>query len=295
MYQLDAFFEKTIHNGCFLQTQFANTDQPHSLCFAANERYIKIATDNPAISAIVTTLKLAETLSTSKGLVALDAPEASFYHLHNALARDHQMRPDISPRIDESAQVHPTAHVDPYTQIGADVVIGPGAVIMNGSVLEDGVVIGPNAVIGADGHFFKRFGDDLVSVAHAGGVWLRRQSHVLASAVVSKSLHTDFTQIGAESVVSVKSHVGHGCCVGDRTIIAGASQISGYTQIGNDVWIGPGVTIGNLLKIGDNASIEAGSVVITNLADGARVSGNYAVAHTINMIEFARKRRGRKP
>lgn len=292
MYCLSKFVHSPAKDASFAQTQFANTDVPQSLCFVMR-KYLKIANENANISAIITTPDLAPEVAPSKGLIVAENPEQKFYQLHNCLAKKHQMRPPLKPGISENAKIHPSAVVDAYCQIGADVEIGPGAVIASGSLLDEGVVVGPNAVVGADGHFFKRFGNDLVSVTHAGGVWLKTGAHILASAVVSKSLHTDFTTIGSQSVVSVKSHVGHGCVIGDRTIIAGSAQISGYTQIGNDGWIGPGVTVGNLLKIGNNVSIEAGSVLVESLSDGARVSGNYAVSHSLNMMEYARKRRKR--
>lgn len=294
MFRLSDFSASPLQDSSFSRTQFANTTQLDSLCFANSARYLKVAQDNPAVTAVVTTPALAPQWNCEKGLVTSNTPEEDFYRLHNCLVRDHAMRPPLTPGIATSAQIHPSAIVDPYSEVGPDVEIAAGAVVMAGSVLGTGSVIGPNAVIGADGHFFKRYQGQLFNVLHAGGVRLGAGAHVLAGAVVSKSLHPDFTEIGAQSVVSIKSHVGHGCVIGERTIIAGAAQISGYTRIGDDGWIGPGATVGNLLKIGNNIRIEAGSVVVEGLTDDARVSGNYAVRHATNMMEFARKRRGNK-
>lgn len=294
MHRLSAFLPDVIEDGNFEQTQFANSHQLNSLCFAANKKYLDLALENPAITAVLTTPELVDDQAFSKALATSPNPEADFYALHNLLFQRYEMRPALIPGIDPSAQIHPSAFIDPYTRIAADVVIGPGAAIMSSSVLEAGVVIGPNAVIGADGHFFKKFDGRLVPVEHAGGVALRKGSQVLAGAVVSKSLHTDFTELGVESVVSVKSHIAHGCSIGTRTIIAGSSQVSGYSRIGDDCWVGPGVTVGNMLKIGNNVTIEAGSVVITNLEDRSRVSGNYALPHFKNMMDFARRRREQK-
>ena len=140
-------------------------------------------------------------------------------------------------------------------------------------------------------NFYKKYNDGMFKVLHAGGVWLQESAQVLAGAVVSKSLHTDYTIIGAESVISIKSHVGHGCIVGKRSIVAGNAQISGYTKVGDDVWIGPSATVGNLLTIGNNVCIEIGSVVVANLADGERVSGNYALSHSKNMMNYVRMKR----
>lgn len=292
MYQLSQLFDSPLRDGTFLWTQFAGTAQENSICFASSERYFKLACGNDAISAIVTTPQLARNAVTSKGLVVVDEPEEVFYRLHNDLIAEHCMRVPIEPGLHPTARIHPTAYVDKYTQVGANVEVAPGAVVMSGSVLKENVVVGPNAVIGGDGHFFKRFGTTLLNIRHAGGVWLEAGVHVLAGAVVSRSLHPDFTRIGANSVVSVKCHVGHGCIIGERTILAGSSQISGYSKIGSDAWIGPGAVVGNLLQIGDRARIEVGSVVVQNVSEGSRVSGNFAISHSANMIDFARSRRG---
>lgn len=294
MHRLKNFFDVTDRDGSFVQTQFANTTQSNSLCFAATERYIDIARDNPAISAIITSPELVHRCRDDQAVAGVANPEKEFYRIHNEMAQNHQMRPALNPGIHETARIHKTASIDPYSQIDAHVEVGPNASVMSGSVLGENAVVGPNAVIGAEGHFFKRFDDNLVMVCHAGGVRLAAGAHVLAGAIVSKAMHTDFTEIGTQSVVSVKAHVGHGCKIGERTIIAGSAQISGYTSIGDDCWIGPSATVGNLLKVGNNVKIETGSVVIESLSDGARVSGNYAVKHATNMMEYARKRRGRK-
>ena len=47
-------------------------------------------------------------------------------------------------------------------------------------------------------------------------------------------------------------------------------------EIGDNVFIGSGVTIVPGIKIGKNARVGAGSVVIANVADGETVFGNPA-------------------
>ena len=48
-------------------------------------------------------------------------------------------------------------------------------------------------------------------------------------------------------------------------------------QIGNNVWIGPSVIIAEKKKIGNNSSIGAGSIVVTNIEDNCMAFGNPAV------------------
>lgn len=290
---MSEFFKHTERDGIFSQTQFANSAQQESVCFVAAKKYLHQVNENPAISCVMTTEELAGGVDSAKGLAISPTPEKAFYQLHNRLVCEFQMRPALEPFIDPSARIHPTAHVDEYVSIGPDVEIESGAVVLDGSILKQGVLVGPNAVIGADGHFYKRYDGHIFRVLHAGGVMLEQGAQVLAGGVISKALHTDFTVVGSESVVSIKAHVAHGCKIGHRCIIAGNAQVSGYTEVGNDVWIGPSATVGNLLKIGKGASIEVGSVAIESLDAGRRVSGNYAIDHRTNMMNYARKRRGK--
>ncbi len=293
MYKLSDLIDCVDRDGIFQQTQFPNTAQQNSICFVAAEKYLPQVNGNPAISCVVTSESLAESIDRIKGLVISSHPEIDFYELHNRLVKDFNMKPPLEPFVDPSAEIHPTAHVDEMVYIGSAVEIGPGAVVLNGSILHQGVFVGPNAVIGADGHFYKRYNGHVFRVNHAGGVIVKNNAQILAGSVVSKALHTDFTVVGEESVVSVKAHIGHGCKIGDRCIIAGNAQVSGYTEVANDVWIGPSATVGNLLKIGEGVSIETGSVVISSVDEQQRVSGNFALDHRVNMMSYVRKQRGR--
>lgn len=291
MYRLSDVLEDDqplIRDAEFKQTDFASSVMPKSLCFAAALKYLRSANDNPNISAIVTTPELADAVDADKGVVADEKPEQLFYSLHNRLANE-GMGPEIAFGVDSTAQIHPSAVISPKAYVGPGVTVSAGAVIEDHVHLDEGCWIGPNAVVGASGHFYKRFEGRLVRIEHAGGVWLSRGVQVLSGAIVSKSLHPNFTKVGEESVVSVQAHVGHGCEVGSRTILAGNVQLSGYTIVGDDVWIGPGSVISNLIKIGDGAQIQIGSVVVSDVASKAAVSGNFAESHRKRILEHARR------
>jgi UDP-3-O-[3-hydroxymyristoyl] glucosamine N-acyltransferase len=287
--ELARFLENLRRDGAFRQTQFASADVPESLCFIGRAKYLRQANDNAAISCVITSPEFAPAVAPEKGLAVAADPERVFYELHNKLFYSGLMHPDLETGVDASADIHSSAVVAEHCYIGKGVTIGPGAVVEAYSHLGDGVEVGPGAIVGASGHFFKRYGGKLFKVAHAGGVWLEEDAHILAGAIVSKAVHTDFTRVGRESVISVGTHVGHGCKVGERCTLAGGVQVSGYTAIGNDVWIGPSAVIGNLLHVGDGVRVETGSVVVKNVAAGEVVSGNFAYSHRRHLREHARR------
>ncbi len=289
-YKLSEMLEKQhiAQDGSFAQTQFSNTLMPASLCYAASKFYLQQAMENENISCIITTPELSS-INSSKGFVLVENPEEIFYKLHNQIFQEGLMHPQMKFGIDPSAKIHETAVVSDKVWIGKNVEICANTIIEPFSHLADNTFIGPGAIIGACGHYYKRFADKLFNVQHAGGVWLENGVQVLAGAIISKSIHCDFTTIGEESIISVHAHVGHGSSVGKRCTIAGNVQISGYAKLGNDVWVGPSATIGNLRVIGNEAKIETGSVVVKDVAAGERVSGHFAVPHHKNLRDFARR------
>jgi len=218
--------------------------------------------------------------------------ERAFYELHNELFHHRGMVPDMRCYLSADAQIHPSAIVSEKSYIGRGVRIGPGVIVEDWSHIGDNVCIESGAIIGSSGHYYKKYGDELFRVEHAGGVWLEDGVQVLAGAVVSKTLHPGFTRIGRDTVVSIKAHVGHGCVIGKRCTLTGNVQVAGFTTLGDDVWVGPSATIGNLLVIGDRVRIEIGSVVIKDLPDDAQVSGNFAHAHRDHLRAYASRTRG---
>lgn len=289
MFKLTSFFDNVVREVGFQQTQFSSTTMPRSLSFVAKEKFLHQANKNPNISSLVVPEKLAGMVDEEKGLVISPKPEQDFYKIHNELFHEHSMHPDMKFGRGEGTIIHPSATVSERSFLGDRVRIGPGVIVEDFSYIDDDIVIESAAIIGASGHFYKKYDDGLFRVEHAGGVWLEKGVQVLAGAVISKAVHTDFTRVGKDTVVSINVHVAHGCQVGQRCTLTGNTQINGFTVLGDDVWVGPSSTIGNLLKIGSGSRIELGSVVIADIPAGSRVSGNFARDHRANLREYTLK------
>ena len=72
------------------------------------------------------------------------------------------------------------------------------------------------------------------------------------------------------------SGVGHDAIIGDFSTLSGRCSINGHVQIGKMVYVACGVSIAPSKKIGDNATIGIGSVVVSNVKSGVTVFGNPA-------------------
>ena len=84
------------------------------------------------------------------------------------------------------------------------------------------------------------------------------------------------TKIGNHVSFSIKAGMGHDSTVGDYSHIGGLCIISGFVDIGSMVTMHPGSNIVPHKKIGDNATIGVGSVVLNNVTAGKTVFGNPA-------------------
>ena len=86
---------------------------------------------------------------------------------------------------------------------------------------------------------------------------------------------TEHISIGSDCAISWNTNILDGN--GHDLIVDGASRPkSRPISIGDDVWIGTGVIVLPGVRIGNGAVVAAGSVVRSDVPDGALVAGNPA-------------------
>ena len=83
-------------------------------------------------------------------------------------------------------------------------------------------------------------------------------------------------KIGDGVLINQGCNIGHDVTIGDYTTIMPATGISGACKIGKEVNIGGHVFIIPGKKVGNRATIAAGSIVFTNVREGTVVLGNPA-------------------
>lgn len=112
-------------------------------------------------------------------------------------------------------------------------------------------IIHPSAVIGE----FNKIGEGLIAYPN--------------------SVITTNTEVG-DYVTLLSSGIGHDAIVGDFSTISSYCDITGGVQLGKRVFLGSHVTIVPGRKIGDDAYVGAGSVVIKSVKPNTKVIGNPA-------------------
>lgn len=82
-------------------------------------------------------------------------------------------------------------------------------------------------------------------------------------------------KIGA-FVSIIDSGCAHDSVIGDFSTLSGKVNVNGHVTIGNRVYVGCAASIAPGKKIGDDAQVGIGSVVISNVKAGTTVFGNPA-------------------
>lgn len=83
------------------------------------------------------------------------------------------------------------------------------------------------------------------------------------------------TKIG-NFVSLLSSTIGHDAEIGDFSTVCGACSVNGHVLVGKKVFVGSHVVVAPGKKIGDNAFVGNGSVVISNIKANTHVFGNPA-------------------
>ena len=270
-----------IRDGGFESLGFVTHNNPKQLVYIEEPKYLSMLLRKSNISCIVTTEELIPSIPKELGIAISKNPRRAFYEIHNYLAKDTDFYwKHFKTEIASNAKIHPTAYVaERNVRIGEGCKIGPNVTILENAILENDIIIRAGGVISTEGFEFKRIEKEIMPVIHAGGVLLHNRVEIQANCCVSKAVFGGFTEIGEDTKLDNLIHIAHNVIIGKRCLLAACAMVAGSATIGNDVWIGPSASISSEVEIGDGASITLGSVVTKNVAQGQRVTGNFAIDH----------------
>jgi sugar O-acyltransferase (sialic acid O-acetyltransferase NeuD family) len=82
--------------------------------------------------------------------------------------------------------------------------------------------------------------------------------------------------VGRSAFFNIGCAIGHDCIIGDFCSFAPHTDLGGHVQLGDLVTLSTKTTIAPRQKIGNEAFIGAGSVVLRNIPAGAKAVGNPA-------------------
>ena len=205
--------------------------------------------------------------------------------------------------IDSSASIDPTARIEEDVEIGPDVVIGPWSIIGSnvsigaGSILRSHVVIQSNTRIGGGNLFFQFWsvGEDPQDRKYRGeDTWLEIGDDNVFREGVTVHRGTGggggLTRIGNRNLLMAYAHVAHDCMLGDDIVCANNVGLCGHVSIDDFAILGGHAGVNQFLRIGAHAMVGGMTHVVNDVPAFVIVSGQPALARSINSIGM--KRRG---
>ncbi|HLB54067.1 MAG TPA: UDP-3-O-(3-hydroxymyristoyl)glucosamine N-acyltransferase, partial [Gemmatimonadales bacterium] len=192
--------------------------------------------------------------------------------------------------------IHPTARLGRGVVLGVRVRLGPGVVLEEGVMVGDDTTVGanvvcgqgtrigqrclikPGAVLGSPGFGFVSDRKGHTRIPHVGGCVLGDDVEIGANSCVDRGSIAD-TTIGSGTKLDNLVHVGHNARLGARCLVMGGSVIAGSAEIGDEVIVAGHAAIGGHFRVGNRARIGAKAGVISEVPEGADVSGFPARPH----------------
>jgi UDP-3-O-[3-hydroxymyristoyl] glucosamine N-acyltransferase len=275
-----------------------DTAGPGDITFVSNPRYIALASTTQATAVLVepsfpeipsATLRLANPyLAFARTIELFYQPPAYAPGLHPT--------PSSAP----TARIGAHAHIGPYAVISDHVTIGDNAVILPHVViypharigdhlfahahavirehcqLGDHVTLQNGAIIGADGFGFARQSDgSWYKILQSGPAILEDNVEIQANSTIDRASIGE-TRIRSGAKIDNLVQVGHGCTVGENTLLCAQVGLAGSTKVGkNVIFAGQAASAGHN-TIGDGAIVTAQSGVGGDVAPGKMVSGSPA-------------------
>lgn len=183
---------------------------------------------------------------------------------------------DRSAIIGEKVTVHPGVIIERNCEIGSGSVIGCNSVIKKGTYIGKNVIIGANNTIGGDGFGYEKDEDGLYEgIPHIGNVIIEDGVEIGNNTAIDRGV-LGSTIIRRNAKIDNLVHIAHGVEVGENSLIIANSMIAGSVSIGKNVWVAPSASILNKKRIGDDAVVGMGAVVLRDVDRHQTVVGNPA-------------------
>lgn len=274
---------------------------PREVTFVANVKYAAHARSTRAGAVLVQPdfpEIPAATLRTSNPYLGFARAIEVFYQLP-------VYAPGIHPTavIDPASTLGANAHVGAYVVIGAGVVIGDDAtllphvviypntrigkrffahahaVVREGCVLGDNIILQNGVVIGADGFGFAK--DDeghWHKILQSGIVRMEDDIEIQAQSCVDRAAVGE-THIASGVKIDNVTTVGHGCTIGEDTLVCAQVGLAGSTHVGKNVVLAGQVGVAGHCTVGDGVIITAQSGTHGDIEPGKVISGSPGFEH----------------
>lgn len=200
-------------------------------------------------------------------------------------------------RVEAGAWIGPGAKIGARTWVHANAVIGQSVCIgaqssigANASLqyceIGNRVIVHQGACIGQDGFGFAMGPQGHLKIPQLGRVIIHDDVEIGANASIDRGAGPD-TIIGAGTKIDNLVQIAHNVEIGRCCVIVAQVGISGSTKLGDFVVVGGQAGFTGHLTIGSGARFAARSGVMHDVAAGAVMGGNPAIAQQQNLRRIA--------
>lgn len=194
--------------------------------------------------------------------------------------------------IEAGAILHDGVTVGPFCHVDANVVLGAGTQLLSHVSVRGTTTIGkdcvlhPHAVLGGLPQVIAMT-DDPESRLEVGDGCVFREFTTAHSSMPKTGKPT---VIGTKCYFMVSAHIAHDCQIGNNVVMATSVAIGGHVKVADNVWFGGQVAVHQNTRIGRNAFIGGGAILVDDVIPFGSVVGNHAKLAGLNVVGL--KRRG---
>lgn len=194
-------------------------------------------------------------------------------------------------RVSLKSFIHPSAIIKNNVRIDHGVVIEKNCIIKENSIVSsnsylENTEIGRNCIVGVNctlgkegaGFIFDENMKEYFKVSHVGKIKIKDKVEIQSNCFISKGTLDD-TIINNGTKIGPSCTLAHNVIIGKNCLLTGSNTIGGSSIVGNNVYMGLGSIISNKINIGHKAFISLGTVVVNEVKNKEKVTGNFAVEH----------------
>ncbi len=294
--QLSDFFsaQEIYQDGEFQDLGYSNHSGHKILSFCDNIYYLTNALQNLNITSLIITTNMVDELPpTTKGVVISENPRQSFFKLYNYMREKNLFVYDLKYGIEESATIAKSAIISQKSYIGKNTIINENVVIKDNVFIGENCFIDIGVIIGNEGvlYMYDKYGNTQF-LKHAGVVKINNKVTLLANSVVVKSVFPNMpTIVDSYSIIGIATTIGHEAKVSNNCKILGNCIVAKNVTIGANTLVGSSSVIRENISLGKNVDVKSGSIVVKDVKEGDKVSGNFAYTHSKRVRNFIKEQR----
>ncbi len=168
--------------------------------------------------------------------------------------------------VGPNARIYPFCYVGDGCRIGKDCILFPHAVLLQDVSLGDRTIVHSGVVLGADGFGFVWDGERRAKIPQVGGVSIGPDAEIGANSTIDRALAGQ-TLVGAGTKIDNLVQIAHNVSIGEHGVLAGQSGVAGSASIGDRFQAGGQVGIRDQVRIVDDVSLGARSVVLSDIEE----------------------------